>query len=259
MGSGSAGFGGRQEILGQTVSIGNGTYTVIGVAPKGFNGVDWLAARTLPPHSRLHHPTGSDRWVAHRGYYWLQILGRLAPSSSREAAAEEATALHLNGRREFIDQGRYPEDARVVLGSVQAALGPDAPEEVQVSRWLVGVTLIVLLIACANVANLLLARGARRRRELGIRVALGISRRRLVGQLFLESMVLAGVGGAVGLAMAYWGGRYPPCRLPSRRCLAHLSGEPPGAPLHPGLAVPPGFWPVWLRPGGGRREGRRIP
>ena len=200
-------FGGREDILGQSLSIGNGMYTVVGVTPKGFTGVDLGSSELfLPVHAYTTH-RGSDQWATHRGYYWLQILGRLASSSSKEAAADEATALHLNGRREYIDQGRYSEDARIVLGSIKPALGPDAPGEVQVSRWLIGVTLIVLLIACANVANLLLARGARRRRELGIRTALGISRRRLVGQLLLESTVLAGMGGVVGLAMAYWGGQ----------------------------------------------------
>jgi predicted permease len=199
-------FGGREDVLGQSLSIGDGTYSVIGVTPEGFNGVELAPAELFVPiHAYTTH-TGSDRWTAHRGYYWLQILGRLASASSRTAAIDEATALHRNGRREMIDEGRYPEDAQILLGSIKAALGPDAPGEIQVSRWLIGVTFIVLLIACANVANLLLARGARRKRELGIRVALGISRRRLVGQLFLESLVLAGLGGAVGLGFAYWGG-----------------------------------------------------
>ena len=199
-------LGGREDILEQTLSIGNGSFSVVGVAPEGFNGVDLAPVDLfLPVHAFTTH-LGSDSWVTGRGFYWLQILGRLASADSRQIAADEASALHLNGRREYIDQGRYSEDARIVFGSLKAALGPDAPGEIQLSRWLIGVTFIVLLIACANVANLLLARGARRRRELGIRVALGISRRRLVGQLLLESTALAGLGGVVGLAMAYWGG-----------------------------------------------------
>jgi predicted permease len=200
-------FGGREDILGQTLSIGDGNYSVIGVAPEGFNGVDLAPVDLFLPIHAYTTFEGSDRWTTHRGYYWIQVIARLPSPSSRQAAIDEATARHRNGRQELIDEGRYSEDARIVLGSIKAALGPDAPEEVQVARWLIGVTFIVLLIACANVANLLLARGARRRRELGIRVALGISRRRLVGQLLLESTVLAGLGGAVGLAMAYWGGQ----------------------------------------------------
>jgi predicted permease len=199
-------FGGSHDILGQTVPIGEGTYTVIGVAPDRFNGVDLQPVGLFLPLHAFSTQYGSDEWVTHRGWYWLQALGRLASPDVREAAQEEATARHRNGRRDYMEEGRYAEDARVVFGSLQAARGPDAPGEVQVSRWLVGVTFIVLLIACANVANLLLARGTRRRRELGIRVALGVPRRRLVGQLFMESLVLAGLGGAVGLAMAYWGG-----------------------------------------------------
>jgi len=199
-------FGGDPAVVGRSLPIGETVYSVIGVAPEGFNGVQLDPVDLYLPIHAYTTQTGSDRWITHRGYYWLQALGRLAPGVSRDAVGQEATALHLNSRQDYIDEGRYPADARVVLGSVKAALAPNAPAEVRVARWLLGVVLVVLLIACANVANLLLARGIRRSRELGIRVALGISRKRLVGQLLLESLVLAALGGLVGLALAYGGG-----------------------------------------------------
>jgi predicted permease len=197
-------FGSDPAILGRTLDLSGRDYTIVGVAPPAFTGVDlepvdvWLPLRAA----------GDEGCLNSRGCYWIRAIARLVDGASAEVAEAEATTRHLNGRRANIERGSYSREARVLLRPLIAARGPDAASEARVAGWLSGVSLIVLLIACANVANLLLARGARRRREIAVRLALGVSRPQLVAQMVLETVLLAGLGGALALLLARWGGDF---------------------------------------------------
>jgi predicted permease len=206
-------FGGDPSVLGRTLPIRGMPMTVIGVAPRGFTGLNlrevdvWFP---MVPMQALR--TGGTDWETSRGWWWLRTAARLSPGSSVQAAEEEATALHLQAREDRIAKGRYDPYARILLGSLIAARGPSAQglsgrsSDVAVARWLTGVSVLVLLIACANVANLILARAVDRSREVAVRLAMGVSRVRLLGQMATETLALAFVGGLVALALAYWGG-----------------------------------------------------
>lgn len=196
-------LGADPDVLGSTLDIDEGSYTVIGIAPPGFTGpqlspVDlWVPANV----SMALENGGDTNWRDNRGWYWIKAVARLAPGLTTEAAAAEATAAHRGGRAEMIDEGRYDGEAEVLVSSVIAARGPTASRESNVARWLAGVSIVVLLIACFNVANLLLARSLRRRRETAVRLTLGVGRWQLARDAVVESLVLAAMGAVAAVAV----------------------------------------------------------
>ena len=210
----SAEFGGR-NVIGESIQVGNAPYTIIGVTPEHFVGVGDGGAPSVyvPITAYAANEGGGNRTDYYTKYNWdwTQMMVRRRPGVSRDAAAADLSGAFVrswNASRLVHPLYRSAELARprVVAGAMKTAAGPDRTLETRTVMWVSGVALMVLLIACANVTNLLLARALRRRREVALRLALGVSRGRLAAQAFTESILLALLGCAAGMAVAQWGG-----------------------------------------------------
>jgi predicted permease len=191
-------FGGADPV-GQYLTIGGARYDIVGVAPRGFTGPQQGPVDVWMPMN-LKGPRTSANWQTTWTAQWLTIVGRLAPGVTPAQASDELTTLH---RRSYTGTKPHIAGAREFVAPISANDDGVDPPEVAIVRWLAGVALIVLVIACANVANLLLARGMRRSRELALRSALGARPARLVRLLISESLLLSITAAALGIGIAY--------------------------------------------------------
>ncbi len=206
-------FGSDPAAVGQSIVVNGKSYAILGVAPEGFEGTT-AGSRPLVylPISMQAVIDGFDR-LPNRRNYWIYLFGRLKPDATLATAATSINAIYspiINDIEAPLQQG-MSEKTMASFRKKRIELAAGARGQSSIDReaktpimLLFSVTFVVLLIACANIANLLLARGARRATEMGVRLALGATRRHLLAQLLTESLMLAVAGGLTSLLVAQW-------------------------------------------------------
>jgi predicted permease len=201
-------FGSDDKFVGQTISLNGTPYTVVGITPPSFKGIVSLGRPDvlwIPITMRDYVLTGQLKDLENnRRFRWTSIVGRLKPQVgiAQAQAAMKTIAAGLEKEYPRDNKGRTVE----LYALNESALGINQRKQFSLAGGvLMGVVGLVLLIACVNLANLLLAQAAKREKELSIRAAMGAGRWRLVRQLLTESTVLSLLGGLAGLLVAYWG------------------------------------------------------
>jgi len=195
-------FNSDPSIIGKTVLLNNHTFRIVGVAPPGFVGTEVAySPEIFVPMMMAKQIEPGSTWLDERDSDNLFVVGRLKPDVTMEQAKAELTGITLEMAKEHPTENA----GRGVLLMSPGLFIPDVRNSIfALSGVLAAVGGLVLLLACVNLANLLLARATERRKEIGIRLAVGASRGRLIRQLLTESVLLSASGGAVGLLLAVW-------------------------------------------------------
>lgn len=212
-------FGANPAVIGQPLKLNKQTFTIIGVTPPAFNGtlqVGYYPAVTVPIATEPLLRGGNSRLgkSGHAGAWWLDLMGRLKPGATYEQARDSLNGTFQAAALEVMPPPRKAnEPAQLDPKDYPRLLAESGSRGMLDTRRLYSTTIyglfivvaLVLLIACANVANLLLARAALRSPEISVRLAVGAGRWRLIRQLLTESVLLAALSGVVGVLFAFWG------------------------------------------------------
>ncbi|HJZ99317.1 MAG TPA: ABC transporter permease [Candidatus Solibacter sp.] len=210
-------FGGASDIVGQTLRFDDVPFTIVGVAPEGFSGTaetgeiwaPFSANLLLRPHDKYYRS-----FLTKPDHCCVQMAGRLAPGVTRDQAAAEIQVLRTQFHAGNDDDGRNPSVVRVSGTALLQANPNDSAKIMPIVGAMFAATTLVLLLACANVGNLLLARAASRHTEIAVRLSLGGTRLRLIRQLLVESMALAAIASLAGLAIGALAMTFAPRLVP---------------------------------------------
>lgn len=208
---------GRRNVVGESLVLGDLSYTIVGVAPDGFTGLDDATpAQVFVPLTSIgpaYGPPLADRFSTGYDALWGHAIVRRKPGASEAQASADATeAYRLSWEKEraLPRPGGFPirpadeAQPRAVVSALRMGGGPSPSLDARTSIWVGGVAALLLVITIANVGNLLLGRTMARRQETAVRLALGVSRRRLMLHLLTESLLLAAGGAAGALLMTHW-------------------------------------------------------
>ncbi len=201
----TARFGADPSVLGRTLRVGTSRVDVVGVLPEGFVGTGRPAVDVWLPLESTAGELWGETWASETGRVAFRVLARVDPGAAVPTLTEGAASVLRGSRGD--DWAIEGELLSVGTASLVPGDAPYAGAVVSISRWLAGVALLVLLVACANVANLFLAHGERARRETAVRRALGAGRARVGGELLVRTLVLALLGAGAAWLVTTWGGR----------------------------------------------------